>query len=694
MISHRKLFTAIASLAATIGGFAGHAAPTKADFSASLVVAGSDVRDARTAWVGLEVKLGPGWHTYWRSPGDAGAAPGFDWSNSRNVQATTIEWPAPKRFSEAGLDTFGYADHVLFPIKVRIKDPDAPAHLHLDATLYVCAQICTSNLLHFDADLTPGFRNSISQIAIDEWRARVPRATSPTIKIGNIDLVRNPSPSLRLHAVASPPLQRPDVFLSGDDQVTAGRPHVHAEADGSATIDLPLQGLKGKPPDKPLTVTLVDGQRSIEVPLPDRLFGHADTLSKTAAVGAGSTTETLPMIAVALLGGLILNFMPCVFPVLSLKLFSLSGYGTRNPEAIRKGLLATAAGVLVSFMSLAGALAGLKLAGAQVGWGLQFQQPVFLIVMAAILAAMTANLLGLFEIRLPWRLATKLDQTTHGPSLAAQFFNGFVMTALATPCSAPFVGTAVAFALSQATAQILLIFGGLGLGMASPYLALAAIPQLAFLFPRPGRWMLIVRQIAAAAIGATAIWLLSVLADVAGMETALLVGGGLGFLICAAATFRRRFFTATAIAAVIGTACGALIVLNSGVAASMIASHDAIKWQPLVPKDVQAMTSDGRTVFVDVGAAWCLTCKVNERLIIDSKPIRNRLEHDVVPVQGDFTKPNDEMAAYLRSFGRYGLPFNVVFGPGAPHGIVLPELLTEDVVLKAFDVASQQSSLP
>ena len=662
-------------------------------FTAELVSAGRSPTHPGNGLIGLDVHLAPGWHTYWRSPGDAGAAPEFDWSASVNLASASVEWPAPRRFSEAGIDTFGYADHVLFPIRLRLQDENAAAHVSLKVELYVCATICTQNTLHFDADLPPGFRSADKQILIGEWRKKVPPSKSDWISIRSIHFERRPPAELRIEAAAQRPLNGADVFVDGDSSVTGRKPEITVGPDGISRIRVPLDGVTAKHPDRPLHATIVDGDRSIETVTSDIRPASAVIAQVASGSNPRSGQQALSsMIALSLLGGLILNFMPCVFPILSLKLFSLVGHGTHDSGPVRARFLVSAAGVVASFLVLAAALAALKSAGAQVGWGIQFQQPLFLAAMSGLLAALGANLLGLYELRLPWRMAGALGQAATGQSLGSHFLNGFVMTLLATPCSAPFVGSAVAFALSQGPKEIAIIFLGLGVGMASPYLLLAAVPQLARLLPRPGRWMLAVRYVAAAAMAATSVWLLTVLADVSGAQTALLIGAAFGIAVWGLAVFRRRFAN---------TIGGAFIVALITVAATMTIGNThsetaqtgaRVQWRPLAPDAVQSMAKDGRTVFVDIGAAWCVTCKVNEALIVGSEPIQQRLASDVVPVRADWTKADPAIAAYIQSFGRYGLPFNAVFGPGAPNGIVLPELLTQEAVLKAFATASSQPS--
>jgi suppressor for copper-sensitivity B len=251
------------------------------------------------------------------------------------------------------------------------------------------------------------------------------------------------------------------------------------------------------------------------------------------------------------------------------------------------------------------------------------------------------------------------------------------MTLLATPCSAPFVGTAIAFALSQNALQIFEIFLALGLGMSSPFLALAAVPQVARLCPRPGRWMQAVRRVAAAAMAGTAIWLLAVLAAVSGVQTALVTGAALGLMVWAIAVYRQRFAHAIAGTLIASLAATAFLLAGGKPTPALESVSSAVPWQPLVPQNIRALVRDGRTVFVDVSAAWCVTCKVNEALIIDSAAIRRRDIGCQAPVQGDWTRPDPAISAYIQSFGRFGLPFNAVFGPGAPDGIWLPELLTQ-----------------
>lgn len=670
---------------------------SKPDFSAQLVIGGVDDADPALARLGVHVRLGAGWHTYWRSPGDAGSPPEFDWSGSQNVSAIDVEWPAPHRITTAGIDTFGYADEVLFPVKVRLNDPRAPSRISLKLALYVCSTICTRNELRFDTTIAPGARFDDQLDLIGQWRAKVPREQSQSLSIASIKLLASPSAHLRIEADAAAPLRAPDVFVDGDDAIVAGRPEFTPNGSHSSIITLPVAGADATHPSKPLHITLVDGDRSVEAivkPEPTRgIIGDNPTgLAHPGETTAKAWTTAWTMIGVALVGGFILNFMPCVFPVLSLKLFSLVAHTTRDARAVRMRFVASAFGVVASFLVLAATLAALKAIGAQIGWGVQFQQPLFLIGMAAILVALAANLLDLYEISLPMRLGALFGQSAGGESIASHFLNGFVMTLLATPCSAPFVGTAVGFALSQGVWQIFEIFAALGLGMASPYLVLAAVPRVARLFPRPGRWMLVVRRIAAVAMVGTAIWLLTILAEIAGVQAALAAGASFGLLVWSIAVYRQRFAHAIAGTLIAGLAGIAIVIAGGGHRLAADTAVKNVQWLPLAPQEIQAMVRNGRTVFVDIGAAWCVTCKVNETLIIDSDAIRQHLTSDVAPVRADWTKPDDAIAAYLRSFGRYGLPFNAVFGPSAPDGIVLPELLTQEAVLAAFDLASSKPS--
>ncbi len=672
---------------------------TKPDFTARLIAGGADRNDASASWLGLSVRLGPGWHTYWRSAGDAGAPPEFDWSGSTNIDEPTIEWPAPHRFSDAGIDSFGYADEVVLPIKIHVRDPQKPADVSLKLALFVCSTICTRNDLNFDTKLMPGLRSDDQLSLIDQWRARVPREHSPNLAIQSLDLQTAKPAALRIKATSAPGFAKPDVFVDGDDAILAGSPKLTMIGGNDAVITVPIDGIEKRHANKPLRVTLVAGGHAVEATVPAAADANVETAIAKSAITKSATAKTdlgkaetgssfLAIVVAALIGGFILNFMPCVFPVLSLKITSLLGQKSRDIGALRIRFIASAAGVVASFVLLAAVLAALKGAGAQIGWGIQFQQPLFLGGMAAILVALSANLLDLYEIRLPWRLGNLLGGSGGGQSVASYFFNGFIMTLLATPCSAPFVGTAVGFALSQGTWQILGIFAALGVGMASPYLALALVPQVARLFPRPGRWMQTLRQLAALAMAATAIWLLWILGEISGYRSAVIVGTVLGLMVWAVALYHRRHAHVVAGVMMASLAATAILIAGQQVAPGASRAADDVPWQTFAPPDVATLVRSGHTVFVDVGAAWCVTCKVNEQLIINSDPIRQRLAADVVPLRGDWTRPDAIIGAYLKSFGRFGLPFNAVFGPGAPDGIVLPELLTQEAVLTAFDTAS------
>jgi suppressor for copper-sensitivity B len=390
----------------------------------------------------------------------------------------------------------------------------------------------------------------------------------------------------------------------------------------------------------------------------------------------------------ALLGGFILNLMPCVLPVLSIKLLGLVEHAGRPRGAVRATSLATASGVVASFLALAALLIGLKAAGIAVGWGLQFQQPAFLAAMIVLLTLFACNLWGFFEIGLPgW--AGSLGAGTadrRDDNLAGNFAAGAFATLLATPCSAPFLGTAVGFALASGPLEILAVFAALGVGLALPYLLVAAVPATARLLPRPGRWMLTLRRALGLLLVGTALWLLWVLraqaGDGAAMLVAVLVGAG-GLLLRFA---RRPLLRRAAVAASLLAAVPAAALFAGGAAPKGVSVEG---WASFDRDAIDRLVAEGKTVFVDVTADWCLTCQVNKKLVLQTEAVRALLTRpDVVAMRADWTRPDERIAAYLRSFGRYGIPFNAVYGPGAPTGVALSELLTADEVVGALKRAA------
>ncbi len=395
----------------------------------------------------------------------------------------------------------------------------------------------------------------------------------------------------------------------------------------------------------------------------------------------GGGLSLLAALVPALLGGLILNGMPCVLPIVSLKLFGLAQASGKPRREIVGGALMTTLGILVSFWALAGATLLARSAGQAVGWGIQFQNPLFVTFLALVLTLFSLNVWGLFDIRLPQALANR--QGGGGNGYSGDFFSGVFATLMATPCSAPFLGAAVGFALSQPAATIALVFTAVGIGLAAPYLLLAAVPRATRLLPRPGEWMLTLRGVMGFLIAGTTIWLLYVLA--AQMDSARLAFLETGLLALALfvwlqsrsqKTVPRLFHRAGAVVAAVLV----LLLANGATAPSSgpgaaPGAEKVLDWMPFDPVQAERLAAEGRLVFVDVTADWCATCKVNERLVLETDETAALFaRYQVVAMQADWTNRNDDIARYLASFGRYGIPFYALYRPGqAPH--VFSELL-------------------
>ena len=648
--------------------------------------------------LGLQFELEPGWKIYWRSPGDAGFPPTIDWSGSENLAKATMKWPVPHRFSLFGLETFGYSDAVVLPIDVTLERPGEPLDLKAKVRYLVCEEIC----IPYDGELALRLETGPEEISaqallIDRFQAQVPGDGAEVgLFLDSAFLIEgDEAPLLEVAARSTTPFEAPDLLVEAPPGFTFGKPEVEFEDDGKRAI-LRLQSnrgprAKGVVEGKRLTLTVTDGQRGLETEVISRYRGKAEVSGLWASLSGSSL---LTMLGLAVLGGLILNLMPCVLPVLSIKLLSVVSQGGRDRGKVRIGFLASAAGIIFSFLVLAGIALALKASGLVAGWGIQFQQPLFLTAMAVVVTLFAYNLFGFFQIVLSGRLAALgLFGGGHGEqeqTIGGHFSTGAFATLLATPCSAPFLGTAVGFALSRGPVEILLIFTALGVGLALPYLVVAAVPSLATRLPKPGPWMVVLRRVLGFALLATALWLLSVLARQAGTTAAILTGVIL--LAMALPFLGRRLLPApvlTPLVAVVALFAFLVPVGFAAPAAERPAEPLAGVWQAFDEARIASLVAEGNVVLVDVTAEWCITCLVNKRLVLDRDAVTSRLEGDkMLAMQADWTLPDDAISAYLARFERYGIPFNAVYGPGSPEGETLPEILTIDRVLEALDRAA------
>jgi suppressor for copper-sensitivity B len=620
------------------------------------LVSGGFGKSGATALFGLKVDMDPGWHAYWRSPGETGLPP--DLKVSAASGTAKIFWPLPERFSASGFETVGYRQSFIIPIVASGVDAGVGTELTVSGTLYACSDICVPFPVSASAAAAAGSGDGAATREIARWLARSPGGAD---RAGvELQSVIRDGADLVATFTSREQMAAPQAFLDMGMEAFGSLKSLDVDTTGrTATARFGIANLRQAPPDLAKARIVISDGRSAPIDTPF-------DLQHEAATG---------ILLVALLGGFILNAMPCVFPVLAIKLFLLvSTDGAR----LRRSLFAMSAGVVATFLIIGLALAAAKGAGHAVGWGMQFQQPVFLAAMAVLLCGFGASMSGAFEILLPSSVATKVSGATDGSGVWKSFLQGMVLTLLATPCSAPFVGTAVGYGLSSGGyADVLSVFAAMGLGMSAPFLLLAIYPKAISLLPRPGRGMESVKHATAVAMFATAGWLLFLVYST-GSNSALAVS-----LVAAAAAL-----VATAVASWRMSAAQVVALL---LAPTLFLAPDltssGIRWQKFEPDRIDTLVSQGQTVFVDISADWCLTCKVNERGVLATEETRAVLQK-TVPMKGDWTRPDDEIARYLKAHGRYGIPFYLVVGPGAPAGILLPELLTEDAVRRAVERAA------
>ncbi|HIF9476698.1 TPA: protein-disulfide reductase DsbD family protein [Photobacterium damselae] len=634
----------------------------------------------------LEVKLDKDWKTYWRSPGEGGTAPSINWELSSNLNSVDWHWPLPKRYEFLGVETLGYKHDVIFPMTFHLDDMNKPVFLSGKLTMSSCTSICVLTDYELSLDFNP--------------EKLVPSVDAMVLYNKGNSLVPKPSTAVELTQVSYDEAKKivsivatnkagwtnPDVFVDGQSKPVKQTSFLTPKIDVSGEqliAQVPVSSWFGTPKlvGEPLSVTITDKDIAVE-------------LSKTAdnkPVIALQNDSLLKVIGLALLGGLILNIMPCVLPVLGMKLSSVISAKGLERRQIRAQFIASALGILVSFWLLAGFLALLKVSGQALGWGVQFQSPWFIGAMMIITGLFAANMLGLFEIRLSSNTNTWLA-TRGGNSYGGHFVQGMFATLLATPCSAPFLGTAVAFALGANYLTLFAIFTALAVGMAAPWLLIALFPQLANALPKPGMWMNTVKTIFGLMMLVTSLWLLSLMANFFSLKIVIVIGA-IALALLLSQLWRIKGKRATLLTV------GFLILVTA--IGLIIGSLTADKWAKPLPQDhhwiplnveqIEQDVAQGKTVFVDVTADWCITCKANKVGVILQEPVYSALDQEnIVLMRGDWTKPSDYVTNFLQSHGRFGVPFNIVYGPAAPNGIELPVILTSEQVLDALKQASSK----
>lgn len=640
--------------------------------------------------LGLVLSMEEHWHVYWVNAGDSGEPPKIKWTLPEGLTAGPMQFPPPARLPLGPLMDFGYEDQVAFPIAVTASPSIKPGKVHLDAhvSYLVCSSQCLPGKVHLgiDVDVVPGPVAEAPLVgALGSSIKSLPQPLPATMSVSAVGDAKQILVTLKTGSNEEDaefyPFDQDQIANAADQGIESLPDGIKirlVRAADSTALPKTLHGLVE------LSATEV---YDISTPVTAGTVPEAGLAAKKISE-ASQTTEVTVFTAVllALLGGLLLNLMPCVFPVLFLK--GLALVNSSNEEKSRQrahGLMYTL-GILVSFWVLVGALLVLRAGGQQLGWGFQLQSPGFVAVLAALVFFLGLSLAGQFEFGLS--LTSAGGELAQKQGLTGSFFTGVLATVVATPCMGPLMGTAVGFALAQAAWETFLVFTALAIGLALPYLVLTIQPQWTKLLPRPGAWMETLKQFCAVPLFGTAIWLTWVYGQLYAKDgidrIAALLSCYLVLAIAGWALGRWPGQWKSAIAAVLLIALAIALPLRK-------VTIETLKWEAWTPESFEAARATGQPVFVDFTAAWCLSCQVNEKAVLQSADVDTKLisKHFIL-MRADWTQYDPKITQALAAVGRSGVPTYVVYPPGkVSNPDVLPEILTKAVVLKAIDKDSK-----
>ena len=671
-----------------------------------------------TAPLALRLLPDEGWHTYWKNPGDTGLPTRVIWQLPEQFRAGDLEWPVPERIDYQGAVNFGYHGETWLPVSISVPASisssaiNGQGEITLSATAkwLICKDVCIPGKAELQLVLPlrdrsqANIQESVNHPLFDKARSKIPRL----IYTSNAAYAVDEQVDIAVALNALPAFDRlPQVFIGSAGIVdNFDKPSIKIAADQlhiSAKKDYYLE----EAPEL-LSVLLVtaaeEGQsQAIEftarkkaaLAIVDNSLVNEVASSNIASAETSAPISILYALLLAVVGGLILNAMPCVFPVLSLKIVSLVESGNHNSIERRRHGIAYTAGVILSFLLIAGLLIALRFAGEQIGWGFQLQSPWFIAFLVYLLFVLGLSLSGFIELGSSLQnLGAGLGNKERSSSdWRGSFFTGVLATVVATPCTAPFMGTAMGFALGQSAVVALLIFAAMGLGLALPFLLIAFIPFLANALPKPGNWMVRLKEFLAFPIYLTVIWLLWVFSRQTGGDAVALMLVGLVLVALALwiwrqTQFRDDAFISRAVAAFILVAAIGLALYAASVERSEIVAVDTAAVesdaQEYTPERLQQALDNGEAVFVNMTADWCITCKVNERIALGTNKVKSAFAaQSITYLKGDWTNSDPVITEYLATFSRNGVPLYVYYAPGKT-AVVLPQILTPSIVIDAI----------
>ena len=643
---------------------------------------------------GLYFKLESGWHVYWQNAGDSGEPPRINWTLPQGITAGPLQFPAPKRLPLGPLMDFGYEDEVLFPFSFDVPKSAAPGPAALDAKVswLVCREVCIPGKaeLGMRVMLAAGAPASPMTSSVDGEIFKRGIATLPAPLPSTATAAFQATPTGFRLGVTTGQRETEAVFFPSDQSIidNPSQQKLTPTKDGLILELKKDANLQANPPQLKGIIELSGGRNYVLTAMPG-------TVAAPPAAPAVSVAQIFRAAGLAFLGGMLLNLMPCVFPVLFLKGLSLLQSGSEERHKLRRHGFVYTAGILVSFWLLVAVLLVLRSAGRSLGWGFQFQSPVFLMLMAGLLFFMGLSLAGQFEIG--------LTLTSTGGSLMAKqgyagsFFTGVLAVIVATPCTAPFMGPALGYAIGAPVAVTFAVFTALALGLAAPYVALTLQPAWTRFLPRPGAWMEVLKQAISVPIFATVIWLAWVVTSGYGAE--LLAALLASFLLLAVAGWflgrwpARRWATVVAVvivAVVVALAAyGEKLAGEQTVPATPVGagtqSTSAGTWQPWSADAVQKSLAASQPVFVDFTASWCLSCQVNERVALSRPEVMQAFAaKNVALYRADWTREDPAITQALTDLGRSGVPVYALYTPGQGDPVLLPQVLTPGIVIDAL----------